>query len=94
MVFNSVLQCSYYLVDILSYRCNSTDKVKVVKVVAKEIAKLSARLVDCATEMSKAFQMEEGEEPPLAVREEAELLRREWSSQVNISLRLMSAIIY
>jgi len=66
-----------------SCRSASPDQVKVVKVVAKEIAKLSAQLVDCATEMSKTFQVEEEDEPPLPVREEAELLRREWSSQAS-----------
>ena len=65
-------------------RCEDEEKVRVVRVVAREIAKLTARLVECAAEMSQTFQVEEdGEEPPLVVREEAELLRREWSSQVS-----------
>ncbi len=65
-------------------RCKNEEKVKVVRVVAKEIAKLSARLVDCASQMAVTFQEDEdGEQPPLEVREEAELLRREWSSQVS-----------
>ena len=66
--------------------CADEEKVRVVRVVAKKIEKLSTHLVDCANIMARTHQDEEEDEEKqtsLKLQEDAELLRREWSSQVS-----------
>ena len=55
--------------------------MKVVRVVARNIEKLSTQLVECADTVAEAVTEDNGE-PHQLVQEDTEILRRDWSSQV------------
>lgn len=58
------------------------EKVKVVRVVAGNIIKLSTRLIDCANTV--ADECDRGNaEPSQRNVENVELLRRDWAAQVS-----------
>lgn len=57
--------------------------MKVVRVVARKIDKLSTQLVECADTLAEALEEEEDGEPDQTMQENTEILRRDWSSQVS-----------
>ena len=63
-------------------RCEDEDVVEVVRVVSRRIDKLSTRLVECAGVVAEAMAAPEEQDPSQTVQEDAEILRRDWSSQV------------
>lgn len=62
-------------------RCTDTEKVKVVRVAAGNIVKLSTRLIDCASAVAVDADTSDAE-PSQKNAEDVELLRRDWASQV------------
>lgn len=77
--------------------CEDLEEVRVVRVVARNIDKLSTKLIECADKMAEEIEEEEeedeeeegeeagrgGKEVDQKLQENAELLRRDWSSQVS-----------
>ena len=60
--------------------------MKVVRVVARKIEKLSTQLVECAETVADAMEDRGrgGGEPEQEVQEDTEILRRDWSSQARL----------
>ena len=63
------------------FRCTDVGKVKVVRVAARNIEKLSTRLIDCANAVAEDCKNGSAE-PSQRNVENAELLRRDWAAQV------------
>lgn len=66
----------------LDFRCEDAEKIKVVRVVAGNIVKLSTRLIDCANTVAAECQGGNAE-PSQRNVENVELLRRDWGAQVS-----------
>lgn len=63
-----------------------------VKTAASAIKKLSTQLIDCANALSEIDHDEEESDEDQDNQETSELLRRDWSSQVN--LLCLSAFVH
>ena len=68
------------------HRCTNEEQVKVVRVVARKIEKLSTQLVECAETVADGGGGGGGGggEPEQEVQEDTEILRRDWSSQARL----------
>lgn len=55
-----------------------------MRVVARNIEKVSTQLVEVAETVAEAMEEEEGGQPEQEVQEDTEILRRDWSSQARL----------
>ena len=63
--------------------CVDADRVEVVRVAARNVQRLAGRLVEVAQTIAREGGVEEGGGVQQTTQEEAELLKREWASQVS-----------
>ncbi len=68
------------------HRCANSDKAQVVRVTASNLRKLSTRLTNVAHAQAKGGGGAEAEQRNA---EDSEILRRDWSSQVNNTIAMI-----
>ena len=74
------MELRYYIIN---FRCTDAEKVKVVRVAARNIMKLSTRLIDCANAVAEDCKGVTAQ-PSQRNNENVELLRRDWAAQVSV----------
>ena len=72
-----------YDTTLIFFRCTDAEKVKVVRVAARNIMKLSTRLIDCANAVAEDCKGATAQ-PSQRNNENVELLRRDWAAQVSV----------